>query len=90
MDRASGAAVGRAREFESMSQHRFIVGQTVRMAHRYPDPAGSALYEVVRLMPATPNGEFHYRVRASSGQERAASESQLSVAETADSLAEAS
>lgn len=61
-----------------MAEHRFGVGQMVRMAHRYPDPAGTAVYEVVRLMPATADGEFHYRVRASSGQERAASESQLS------------
>ena len=64
-----------------MADHRFHVGQMVRMAHRYPDPAGSALSEVVRLMPAAPNGEFAYRVKAASGQERAASESQLSLAE---------
>lgn len=71
-----------------MSEHRFSVGQTVRMAHRYPDPAGSALYEVVRLMPATANGEFHYRVKSPTGQERAAAESQLSMADTAaESLA---
>ena len=66
-----------------MAEHRFHVGQLVRMLHRYPDPAGSAVYEVVRLMPATANGEFHYRVKAPSGQERAASESQLSVVEPA-------
>ena len=68
-------------EFQ-MAKHRFEVGQQVRMTHRYPDPAGSAIYEVVRLMPETPNGEFHYRVKAPSGQERAASESQLFAAET--------
>lgn len=61
-----------------MAQHVFTVGQLVRMAQRYPDPAGTAVYEIVRLMPATADGELHYRVRASSGQERAASESQLS------------
>ncbi|WP_375460837.1 hypothetical protein [uncultured Enterovirga sp.] len=66
-----------------MAEHRFRVGQHVRMTHRYPDPAGSAVYEVVRLMPETPNGEFHYRVRNPAGQERAASESQLSALETA-------
>lgn len=60
-----------------MAQHRFHLGQQVRMMARYPDPAGSALYEIVRLMPETPNGEFHYRVRNPTGQERAASESQL-------------
>lgn len=66
-----------------MSQHRFRVGQQVRLAARYPDPAGTAVYEVVRLMPETGNGEFHYRVRGPNGQERAASESQLSAIEPA-------
>ena len=66
-----------------MAQHRFHLGQQVRMTARYPDPAGSAVYEVVRLMPETPNGEFHYRVRNGAGQERAASESQLSTLEQA-------
>ena len=65
-----------------MAEHRFQVGQHVRMTHRYPDPAGSAIYEIVRLMPETPNGEFHYRVKAPSGQERAASESQLFAVES--------
>ena len=60
-----------------MTQHRFQVGQQVRMMARYPDPAGSAVYEIVRLMPATANGELHYRVRNPTGQERAASEGQL-------------
>lgn len=70
-----------------MAEHRYRLGQFVRMAHRYPDPAGSAVYEVVRLMPATPNGEFHYRVKAVSGQERAASESQLSSNEAETAMA---
>lgn len=66
-----------------MAQHQFSVGQRVRMAARYPDPAGSSVFEIVRLMPETANGECHYRVRAPSGQERAAAESQLSAAEPA-------
>ena len=66
-----------------MVQHRFVVGQPVRMMARYPDPAGSAVYHIVRLMPETPNGEFHYRVKNEAGQERAASESQLSAVEDA-------
>lgn len=66
-----------------MAQHRFSVGQQVRMMARYPDPAGSAIYEIVRLMPETPNGERHYRVRNPTGQERAASESQLYAHESA-------
>ena len=63
-----------------MAQHLFRVGQLVRMTQRYPDTAGGAVYEIVRLMPETANGEFHYRVKASSGQERAVAESQLSSA----------
>ena len=66
-----------------MANHRFSVGQQVRMMARYPDPAGSAIYEIVRLMPETANGEPHYRVKNPDGQERAASESQLSVVEAA-------
>lgn len=66
-----------------MAGHRYHVGQRVRMLHRYPDPAGSAIYEVVRLMPATENGEWHYRVKGPTGQERAAAESQLSRLESA-------
>lgn len=64
-----------------MASHLYRVGQHVRVTHRYPDPAGSAVYEVVRLMPETANGELHYRVKNPSGQERAASESQLSSVE---------
>lgn len=66
-----------------MAQHRFEMGQQVRMMARYPDPAGSAIYHIVRLMPETPNGELHYRVKNEAGQERAASESQLSPVEPA-------
>lgn len=66
-----------------MAEHSFQVGQQVRMAARYPDPAGNTVYEIVRLMPATPNGESQYRVKNPSGQERAASESQLSSLEQA-------
>lgn len=66
-----------------MAEHRFRVGEQVRMAARYPDPAGNAIYEIVRLMPETPNGELHYRVKNPAGQERAAAESQLSDLESA-------
>ena len=66
-----------------MAGHRFSVGEQVRMAARYPDPAGNTVYEIVRLMPVAPNGEFQYRVKNPSGQERAAAESQLSAFEDA-------
>ena len=65
-----------------MAQHRFQVGQLVRLMHRYPDPASSAVYEIVRLMPEA-NGENCYRVKAHTGQERAATESQVSAVEPA-------
>jgi len=66
-----------------MAEHRFQVGQQVRMAARYPDPAGNAVYEIVRLMPVGPGGECQYRVKNPAGQERAAAESQLSSLEPA-------
>ena len=66
-----------------MADHRFHVGENVRMAARYPDPAGNAVYEVVRLMPEAPNGEYQYRVKNPAGQERAALESQLTALEPA-------
>lgn len=66
-----------------MAEHRFRKGQQVRMAARYPDPAGNAVYEIARLMPAAPSGEFQYRVKNAAGQERAAAESQLSSVEPA-------
>ena len=66
-----------------MADHRFHVGENVRMAARYPDPAGNAVYEVVRLMPEAPSGEYQYRVKNQAGQERAALESQLTALEPA-------
>jgi hypothetical protein len=60
-----------------MAEHRFHVGEIVRMTHRFADQSGAGTFEVIRLLPTTANGEFHYRVKAVSGQERAVSESQM-------------
>lgn len=60
-----------------MSQHRFKVGDHVRIARSFPDRTGSSVYEIVRLMPESPNGEFHYRLRGPDKIERAVAESEL-------------
>ena len=60
--------------------HRYNLGQLVRVRNRFPDRSGDGPYEVVRLMPATPNGDLHYRVKSSTGQERAVSEAELAPA----------
>jgi hypothetical protein len=60
-----------------MSAHRFKVGDQVRVSRAFPDRSGSNLYEVLRLMPESPNGERHYRLRGPDKIERAVSESDL-------------
>jgi hypothetical protein len=60
-----------------MAEHQFRIGQMVRMTHRFADQSGAGTFEVIRLLPTTANGEFHYRIKAASGQERAVSESQM-------------
>jgi hypothetical protein len=63
-----------------MAGHKFRVGQTVRLQR---DSATSATghYEVIRLLPATVNGEFQYRIKAvHEAYERMAAEHQLTSA----------
>ncbi|MDB5512082.1 MAG: hypothetical protein JWR08_1565 [Enterovirga sp.] len=60
-----------------MSAHRFTLGQSVALSHPLPDRTISGRFEVVRLLPATANGEPHYRVRGSDNVERAVGENQL-------------
>jgi hypothetical protein len=60
-----------------MAEHQFQVGQRVRMTHRFADQTGAGTYEVIRQLQTTANGEFHYRIKGASGQERAVSESQM-------------
>ena len=60
-----------------MSEHRFILGQRVRVKTRFLDRSGDGVYEVVRQLPATPNGDLHYRIKSANGQERAVAETEL-------------
>lgn len=63
-----------------MSEHRFNVGQTVKVKTRFLDRSGDGIYEVVRRLPATPNGDYHYRIKSTNGQERAVAETDLTAA----------
>lgn len=63
-----------------MNEHRYNVGQLVRVKTRFLDRSGDGVYEVVRQLPATPNGDFHYRIKSSNGQERAVAETELTSA----------
>ena len=62
------------------AEHRFGVGQRVRVRTRFLDRSGDGVYEVVRRLPATPNGDFHYRIKSANGQERAVAETELTLA----------
>lgn len=63
-----------------MANHRYKIGELVRLTRSFPDRTGTGLYEVVRLLPETPNGEVHYRLKGPDKVERAVAESDLSVA----------
>ena len=63
-----------------MSEHRFDIGQHVRVKTRFLDRSGEGVYEVVRKLPATPNGDLHYRIKSTTGQERAVAETELTSA----------
>lgn len=63
-----------------MIEHRFIIGQMVKVRTRFLDRSGDGVYEVVRQLPATPNGDFHYRIKGANGQERAVAETELTSA----------
>ena len=60
-----------------MSDHRFKLGQLVRMSRGFSDRTGAGIYEVLRLLPGSVDGELHYRVRGPDKIERAVGESQL-------------
>ena len=60
-----------------MADHRYRLGQLVRLTRSFPDRTSSGPYEIIRLLPETPDGEPHYRVKGSDKVERAVGESQL-------------
>ena len=60
-----------------MADHRFKLGQHVRLSRSFPDRTGSGPYEIIRLLPESADGELHYRVKGPDKVERAVAESQL-------------
>lgn len=62
-----------------MSAHRYRPGQFVLINQLQPGRSSSGRVEIVRLMPASVDGEFHYRVRGPDKIERAVGESRLSL-----------
>lgn len=58
--------------------HRFSLGQLVHSAAAHFADRTSGIYEVVRLMPETPNGEVGYRIKdTATGAQRAVGESEI-------------
>ena len=49
-----------------MSEHRYYVGQNVRLLTRYPRPT-LGLYEIVKLLPFD-GGSFEYRIKSADEQ----------------------
>ena len=60
-----------------MADHVFKLGQMVSLNRPLPDHSTSRTFEIIRLLPASVDGEVHYRVRGSDKIERAVAESQL-------------
>jgi len=60
-----------------MADHRFKLGQSVRVSRSFPDRTTQGPFEIIRLLPATVDGEPHYRVRGPDKIERAVGETQL-------------
>ena len=63
-----------------MMSHKYRVRKLVRLLRPgFSDGRGSTstVYEVTRLMPADETGEFSYRIRSSTGGERAVREREI-------------
>jgi hypothetical protein len=58
--------------------HKFSLGQLVHSAgSRFADRT-DGIYEIIRLMPESTNGEFGYRIRhTTSGTQRAVGETEI-------------
>jgi hypothetical protein len=60
--------------------HKYHVRQLVRLKRSVLSPSRettSTVYEVTRLMPADQTGEFSYRIKSSTGGERAVREDEI-------------
>lgn len=53
------------------------IGDKVRLTFGFLDQTGRGDYEVVRVMPASADGEMQYRVRGADGRERAIGAKQI-------------
>jgi len=62
-----------------MPNHRFKVGQRVRLSASSNDQGAAGIYQVTALMPES-HGEWQYRLKSAAGQQqRVAWESQLAL-----------
>ena len=61
-----------------MAEHLYKLGQFVSLNRPLPDHTSSRSFEIIRLLPASVDGEMHYRVRGADKIERAVGERQLS------------
>ena len=61
-----------------MTSHRYQTGQFVLIDQLLPGRSSAGRVEIICLMPASTDGELHYRVRGSDKVERAVGESRLS------------
>ena len=66
-----------------MASHRYKLGDVVSVTQFYTGRAETGHVEIVRLMPASVDGEFHYRVRGPDKVERAVAEGKLSAVQAA-------
>ncbi len=62
-----------------MSDHRFKIGEHVKLTRGFPDRSGAGTYEITRLLPESANGDRHYRVKGTDKIERAVEESQIRI-----------
>ncbi len=57
--------------------HKFKVGSLVRMRARFPGGTGYGMYEVIRLVPPDIDGVPCYRIKDTTGHERAVREIEI-------------
>ncbi len=57
--------------------HKFKIGQLVRMKGLFRGRTGYGMYEVIRLMPPDNDGVPCYRIKDSTGHERAVREIEI-------------
>ena len=61
-----------------MTTHRYQTGRFALIDQLPPGRSSAGSVEIIRLMPASTDGEFHSRVRGPDKVERAVGESRLS------------